>query len=90
VEVARRSNPKVVVLFTGAAEPRGRFHMRMGSEDAREAAHAFPNEALLATHNEGRAHLKETREQSADVFAHFDSRNRLTHFEKGKPLRIAL
>jgi L-ascorbate metabolism protein UlaG (beta-lactamase superfamily) len=33
-EVAHRFSPKIVVLFTGAAEPRGRFHMTMGSEDA--------------------------------------------------------
>lgn len=43
--------PKVVVLYTGAAEPRGRFHMTMGSEDALEAAHAFPDSTLIAVHN---------------------------------------
>src|SRR5262249_9003304 len=78
VEVARRFNPRVVVLFTGAAEPRGRFHMTMGSEGALEAAHAFPNATLLAAHNEGWAHLKETQEQLADVFANFNLGNRLT------------
>jgi L-ascorbate metabolism protein UlaG (beta-lactamase superfamily) len=89
-EVARRFNPKVVVLFTGAAEPRGRFHMTMGSEDALEAAHAFPNATLLAAHNEGWGHLKESQEQLADVFAKFNLGNRLTRFEKGRPLRMAL
>src|SRR5258708_31075815 len=52
-EVARRFAPRIVVLFTGAAEPRGRFHMTMGSEDALEAAAAFPHAILVAAHNEG-------------------------------------
>jgi hypothetical protein len=52
-EVVHLFSPKVVLLFAGAAEPRGRFHMTMGSEDALEAAHAFPNATLVAAHNEG-------------------------------------
>ncbi|BCQ51860.1 hypothetical protein [Burkholderia gladioli] len=53
-QVARCCSPRMVVLFTGAAEPRGRFHMTMGSEDALEAAQAFPEARLLvAVHNEG-------------------------------------
>jgi L-ascorbate metabolism protein UlaG (beta-lactamase superfamily) len=89
-EVARRFSPKVVVMFAGAAEPRGRFHMTMGSEDAIEAAHAFPNSTLLAVHNEGWGHLKETQEQLAAVFAQFNLGNRLVTFEKGTPLQIEL
>lgn len=89
-EVAQRFSPKVVVLFAGAAEPRGRFHMTMGSEDALEAAHAFPNATLVSVHNEGWAHLKETQDQLADVFAQFNIGDRLTPFEKGTPLQIDL
>jgi L-ascorbate metabolism protein UlaG (beta-lactamase superfamily) len=89
-EVAQRFSPKVVVLFTGAAEPRGRFHMTMGSEDALEAAHAFPNATLLSVHNEGWGHLKESQEQLADVFRMFNLGDRLTRFEKGKSLQIDL
>src|SRR5262245_35302969 len=89
-EVADRLSPQIVVLFTGAAEPRGRFHMTMGSEDALEAAAAFPNARLLSVHNEGWAHLRESQDQLADVFAMFHLTNRLTRFEKGKPLEIAL
>jgi L-ascorbate metabolism protein UlaG (beta-lactamase superfamily) len=89
-EVANRFSPKIVVLFTGAAEPRGRFHMTMGSEDALEAAAAFPNAILVSVHNEGWAHLRESQDQLADVFATFHLRDRLTRFEKGKPLEIAL
>lgn len=89
-EVAQRFSPKIVVLFTGAAEPRGRFHMTMGSEDALEAAHAFPNATLVSAHNEGWGHLSETQDELADVFSKFNIGNRLTPFEKGKPLRIEL
>jgi L-ascorbate metabolism protein UlaG (beta-lactamase superfamily) len=89
-EVARRFAPRIVVLFTGAAEPRGRFHMTMGSEDALEAAAAFPHAVLVAAHNEGWAHLRETQEQLVDVFAAFKLAHRLTRFEKGKPLTVAI
>jgi L-ascorbate metabolism protein UlaG (beta-lactamase superfamily) len=84
-DVARAFEPRVVLLFTGAAEPRGRYHMTMGSEDALAAAHAFPNAALVAAHNEGWVHLRESHNQLADVFAQFKQSDRLTPFEKGKP-----
>ena len=89
-DVARRFSPKVVVLYTGAAEPRGRFRMTMGSEDALEAAHAFPNSTLVSVHNEGWGHLRESQDQLADVFTKFNLANRLTRFDKGKPLELTL
>ncbi|MGY6255395.1 MBL fold metallo-hydrolase [Paraburkholderia caledonica] len=52
-EVACRYSPKVVIVFAGAAEPRGRFQMTMDSNDALAAAHAFPDAKILAVHNEG-------------------------------------
>lgn len=83
-EVARRFSPKVVVMFTGAAEPRGRFHMTMGSEDALEVAHAFPDAKLVSVHNEGWGHLRESQEQLAAVFAGFRIGDRLTPLNKGE------
>ena len=88
-EVARLFSPRAVVLFTGAAEPRGRFHMTMGSEDALEAAHAFPNATLVAAHNEGWVHFRESAEQLANVFAQFNLAHRLARFERGEPLVVA-
>ena len=85
-EVARRFSPQVVLLFTGAAEPRGRYHMTMGSEDALEAAHAFPKATLVAAHNEGWVHFRESQEQLFDVFLQFGVANRLLRFERGKSL----
>ena len=85
-EVANRFSPKVVMLYTGAAEPRGRFHMTMGSEDALEAAHAFPQAKLVAAHNEGWVHFRESQDQLAQTFSTFKLADRLTLFEKGKPV----
>ncbi|WP_244108728.1 MBL fold metallo-hydrolase [Burkholderia gladioli] len=84
-EVARRCSPRMVVLFTGAAEPRGRFRMTMGSEDALEAAQAFPEARLVAVHNEGWVHLKETQAQLEDNFAKLGAGGRLTGLERGQP-----
>jgi hypothetical protein len=88
-EVARDFSPKVVILYTGAAEPRGRFHMTMGRV-ALLAAHAFPDSTLVAVHNEGWGHLRESQDQLADVFAKFNLAHRLTHTEKGVPLTLPL
>jgi hypothetical protein len=88
-DVAHRFSPRVVVLFTGAAEPRGRVHMTMGSEDALEAAHAFPNAALMAVHNEGWVHFKESHDQLADSFTKLGVSSRLTTLTRGEPLRIS-
>lgn len=87
-EVAKAFKPKLVVLHTGAAEPRGRFHMTMGSEDALEAAHAFPDASLVAIHNEGWGHLRESQDELADVFATFKQADRLLRIEKGVPLVV--
>jgi L-ascorbate metabolism protein UlaG (beta-lactamase superfamily) len=89
-EVARRFAPKLVILYTGSAEPRGRFRMTMGSEDALEAAHAFPDAALVSVHNEGWIHLRETQDQLADAFATLGLADRLTRLERGKPIRFAV
>jgi hypothetical protein len=64
--------------------------MTMGSEDALEAAHAFPDSTLVAVHNEGWGHLRESQDQLADVFAIFNLAHRLTRIEKGVPLTLSL
>lgn len=87
-EVAQRFSPRAVLLFAGAAEPRGRYHMTMGSEGALEAAHAFPKATIVAAHNEGWGHFSESQEQLVDVFAQLRVPERLVPFEKGKALVI--
>lgn len=82
-EVARRFSPRVVMLFTGSAQPRGRFHMTMDSNDAIEAAHAFPNAAIVAVHNEGWVHFKESATDLAAAFATLGVASRLTSLVRG-------
>ena len=89
-EVARRFSPRLVILFAGSAEPRGSFHMTMDSNDAIETAHAFPNAAIVAIHNHGWAHFKESAADLARSFAALGLAERLTSLEAGKPTRLML
>lgn len=85
-KVAKNFSPQYVVLNAGAAEPRGRFHMTMGVEDALEVARAFPDAKLIAIHNEGWAHLRESQDQLAAAFTTFGLRERLLVLERGVPV----
>ena len=67
-EVARRFAPRLVVLFTGAAKTRGSVHLTMDSNDAIEAAHAFPDAQLVAIHNDSWGHFTESGEDLAKAF----------------------
>jgi hypothetical protein len=57
--------------------------MTMGSEDALEAAHAFPKATLVAAHNQGWVHFRESQDEFVAVFAQFNLTDRLRSFEKG-------
>ncbi|WP_250866782.1 MBL fold metallo-hydrolase [Caballeronia sp. INSB1] len=87
-EIAQRYNPKVVILYTGAAEPRGKFKMTMDSNDALEAAHAFPNAAIVAVHNEGWKHNTESAEELASAFSTLGVASRLTALDRGQPVQF--
>ena len=87
-EVARRFSPRLVILFAGSAEPRGSFHMTMDSNDAIETAHAFPNAAIVAIHNHGWAHFKESAADLARSFAALGLAERLTSLEPGRAVRL--
>jgi L-ascorbate metabolism protein UlaG (beta-lactamase superfamily) len=56
-EVARRFDIGVVLLFAGAAQTRGPFHLTMDTNDAIETAHAFPDATIVPIHHDGWAHL---------------------------------
>ncbi|HMN70773.1 MAG TPA: MBL fold metallo-hydrolase [Rhodoblastus sp.] len=88
-EVARRYRPKIVVLFTGSAEPRGKFHMTMDANDALEAAHAFPEAAIVAVHNDGWAHFIESEAELRQAFAALGAGERLVALPPGEPVRFA-
>jgi hypothetical protein len=61
-EVARRYKIGTVLLFAGAAQTRGPFHLTMDVNDAIETAHAFPDATIVPLHHDGWAHFT----QSAD------------------------
>ncbi|MDI4663188.1 MBL fold metallo-hydrolase [Xanthobacter autotrophicus] len=84
-EVARRFSPRVVIVFAGSAEPRGRFHMTMDANDALETAGAFPGATLVAAHTDGWVHFKESAADLAAAFATLGIAHRLARLEPGRP-----
>jgi L-ascorbate metabolism protein UlaG (beta-lactamase superfamily) len=69
-EVARRFPAKTVILHIGAARVRevGPFHLTMTSEEAVEAAKAFPDATIVPTHFEGWAHFSEGKDSILHAF----------------------
>jgi hypothetical protein len=45
--VARRFRSRIVVLFAGAAQTRGPFHLTMDTNDVIEAAHALLDAVIV-------------------------------------------
>jgi len=89
-EVAKRYQPKLVIAFAGAAEPRGAFDVTMDSNDVIETAHAFPGATIVGVHNHGWAHFTESAEDLAGAFATLRIADRLGKLEAGKPARFAV
>lgn len=87
-EVARRFQPKVVLLFGGAAQVRGPFHMTMNTNDAIEAAMAFPGAAIVPVHHDGWAHFTQSQEDLAKAFATVGLADRLRPVAGGEVLRF--
>ena len=89
-ETARRFRPRLAILFTGSAKPRGPFHVTMDNNDAIEAAHAFAPAQIIAIHNDGWAHFTESQADLARAFATFGLEDRLCWLEPGKPVQLVL
>ena len=89
-EVARRFRPRLVVAFAGSAETRGKFHLTMDSNDVIALAHAFPETRIVAIHNEGWAHFKESAADLGQAMTALGVGERLVPLDKGKPLPISL
>jgi L-ascorbate metabolism protein UlaG (beta-lactamase superfamily) len=68
-EVARRYRIGTVLLFAGAAQTRGPFHLTMDVNDAIETAHAFPDAAIVPVHHDGWAHFTQNQDDLAKSFA---------------------
>ena len=89
-EVARQFKPRLVVVFAGAARPRGPFHVTMDNNDALETAHAFPDARIVVIHNSGWKHFSESAEDTVKVFTALGVASRLITLEPGKPLSLPL
>ena len=89
-EVAARFRPRVVVAFAGSAETRGRFHLTMDSNDAIATAHAFPDAQIVAVHNEGWEHFRESAADLAQSFKALGIADRLVTPERGKPISLPI
>lgn len=89
-EVARRYRPAIVVLFAGSAKTRGAFHLTMDSNDAIEAAHAFPQAQIVAIHTDGWAHFSENGTELQNAFKALGLGERLHSLVPGEatPLRL--
>jgi len=89
-DIAHRYDVDVAILFTGAARPRGAFHVTMDSNDAVEAAHAFGEAQIVAVHNEGWGHFSETQGDLAQLFQVLGLGKRLRLVERGVPVSLEL
>ena len=81
--IAERYDPRLLLINAGSAEPRGRFHVTMDSNDVIEAAATFPKARIVAIHNEGWAHFKETAADLVQAFAAVGVSDRLVGLERG-------
>jgi L-ascorbate metabolism protein UlaG (beta-lactamase superfamily) len=88
-EVARRYKPALVILNTGSAEPRGRFHLTMDANDAIETAHAFPQAKIVGIHNEGWRHFAETADDLAQAFRALGVGDRLQPLRRGEAVKLS-
>lgn len=88
-EVARRYQPRVVILFAGAAKTRGAMYLTMTVNDAIETAHAFPEARIVAVHNDGWGHFSETREDLERGFATLGIADRLLRLTPGAAVRVS-
>jgi L-ascorbate metabolism protein UlaG (beta-lactamase superfamily) len=87
-EVARRFRPRVVLLFGGAAQVRGPFHMTMSTNDAIEAAVAFDGADIVPVHHEGWAHFTQSQEDLARAFRAVGLAHRLRRVTGGEAIRF--
>jgi L-ascorbate metabolism protein UlaG (beta-lactamase superfamily) len=82
-DVARHFPCGVVLLFAGAAQTRGPFHLTMDTNDAIETAHAFPGAAIVPAHREGWAHLTQGGAELEQAFTALGLHSRLQMLKPG-------
>jgi len=82
-KVARRFRAGVVLLFAGAAQTRGPFHLTMDTNDAIETAHAFAHATIVPVHYDGWAHLTQGRDDLEKSFGALGLADRVQWLEPG-------
>jgi L-ascorbate metabolism protein UlaG (beta-lactamase superfamily) len=87
-EVARRFRPRVLMLFGGAAQTRGPFHLTMNTNDAVEAATAFPDAVIVPVHHDGWAHFTQSQDDLAKTFRALGIADRLRRVTGGELMRF--
>ncbi|HVS76986.1 MAG TPA: MBL fold metallo-hydrolase [Steroidobacteraceae bacterium] len=87
-EVARRYRPRVVVLFGGAAQVRGPFHLTMSTNDAVETATAFEDAVIVPVHHDGWAHFTQSQDDLAKTFQALGIAGRLRRVTGGELMRF--
>ena len=89
-EVARRFQPKVLLLFAGSAQARGPFSLTMNTNDAVETARYFPDAAIVPLHHQGWKHFTQSQEDLVKTFAAMGIGNRLRPIEPGQSVTVEL
>ena len=87
-EVARRFRAGIVLLFAGAAQTRGPFHLTMDTNDAIETAAAFPDAMIVPVHHEGWAHFRQSGDDLQKAFKALGFDKRLHMLTPGIPTDI--
>ncbi len=88
-EVVRRFKIGIVLLFAGAAQTRGPFHLTMDNNDAIETAQAFAEAAIVPVHCDGWLHFKQSREDLVNAFNALGFGRRLRLLEPGVATPVA-
>jgi L-ascorbate metabolism protein UlaG (beta-lactamase superfamily) len=79
----------LAVLFTGSAQPRGPFNVTMSTNDAIEAASRLPGANIVAVHNAGWSHFRQSQDDLQIAFRAVGI-NRLTLLEPGVSTEVSL
>jgi hypothetical protein len=89
-EVARRFRAGMVLLFAGAAQTRGPFHLTMDTNDAIETAHAFPDAVIVPVHRDSWAHFTQGGNDLEQAFTALGLQSRLRMLPPGVATAIEL
>ena len=90
VEVGRRYQPRVAMLFAGAARVHevGPVHLTLTAAEAVEAARLFAEALIVPLHYEGWTHFSESRADIEQAFDEAGIADRLRWLPAGRPVDL--